>query len=84
MPREVFHVQASPGAVNTYWEGVAMTDLFRKLWITTSTRLQPQDGQAVTEYAIILALIVVGAVALLTTLGGTITSKLTTLNNTFK
>jgi pilus assembly protein Flp/PilA len=40
-----------------------------------------EDGQGLTEYALILALIAIVAIAALTLLGGSITSALSTVAN---
>ncbi|MGO9754472.1 MAG: Flp family type IVb pilin [Solirubrobacteraceae bacterium] len=43
--------------------------------------LTDEDGQGLTEYALILALIAVVAIAALTFLGGNVTSVLSTVAN---
>jgi len=45
-------------------------------------RALDEEGQGLTEYALILALIAVVAIAALTLLGGNITSELNTAANT--
>lgn len=41
-----------------------MSDLFRGLWVRVSNALYREQGQAVTEYAIVLALVALIAAAL--------------------
>jgi pilus assembly protein Flp/PilA len=50
-----------------------------QVYVTALTRnpLEREEGQALVEYALILALIAVAAVTALTLLGGAISSKLT-------
>ena len=47
-----------------------MLDLFTALYCRISDRLTRQDGQALTEYALVLALIALVAVVALELLGG--------------
>jgi len=49
-----------------------MFDLLNSFWISASTRLRREDGQAMTEYALVLAVIAVAAVASLALLTGEI------------
>jgi len=49
-----------------------MFDLLNSCWISLSTRLRRDDGQAMTEYALVLAVIAIAAVASLTLLTGEI------------
>jgi pilus assembly protein Flp/PilA len=44
-------------------------------------RLMEEDGQGLTEYALILALIAIVAIAALTLLGGNVTDVLSTVAN---
>ncbi len=43
--------------------------------------LRKEDGQALVEYALILALVSVAAIAILTTLGGNIVTILTSVSD---
>jgi pilus assembly protein Flp/PilA len=53
------------------------------VWVqTVLVRALDEEGQGLTEYALILALIAVVAIAALTLLGGNITSELNTVANT--
>jgi Flp pilus assembly pilin Flp len=66
-----------------------MSNVLVKLYLAAASldlreRLRREDGQAVTEYALIIGLLVVGAIALLTTIGGGIVKNLTDLSNTLK
>jgi pilus assembly protein Flp/PilA len=47
----------------------------------TRNPLEREEGQALVEYALILALIAVVAVTALTLLGGAVSSKLTSIKN---
>lgn len=47
-----------------------MLDRFTRLYISAKTFVQPEDGQATTEYALVLALLVVGVVAAVGVLTG--------------
>jgi pilus assembly protein Flp/PilA len=53
------------------------------IYVTALTRnpLEREEGQALVEYALILALIAVAAVTALTLLGGAISSKLNFIKN---
>jgi pilus assembly protein Flp/PilA len=53
----------------------AIITLHNKIWIW----MTPEEGQGLTEYALILALIAVVAVLALTLLGGKVTSELSTV-----
>jgi len=53
-----------------------MNDLFTTCWISLTTRLRREDGQAMTEYALVLAVIAIAAVASLTLLTGEIDKAL--------
>jgi Flp pilus assembly pilin Flp len=44
-------------------------------------RLEGEEGQALVEYALILSLVVVGAVVILGILGGKVSSLFTTVSN---
>ena len=52
-------------------------------WMTRDDvlRLTREEGQGLTEYALILALIAIIAIAALTLLGGKVTSALSTVGN---
>ncbi|MGO9901057.1 MAG: Flp family type IVb pilin [Solirubrobacteraceae bacterium] len=56
-----------------------MISLFTKLQLVLARALDDEDGQGLTEYALILALIAVIAIAALTFLGGKVTSVLSTI-----
>jgi Flp pilus assembly pilin Flp len=58
------------------WLGVFALDAHDR--ITNVTRRE--EGQAVVEYALILGLVVVGAIALLIALGGNVKGKLQSVN----
>ncbi len=62
----------------------SLNNLHLKIW-TWMTRdegfLKRDDGQGLTEYALILALIAIVAIAALTLLGGKVTSSLRTVAN---
>ena len=47
----------------------------------TTNPLEREEGQALVEYALILALIAVAAVTALTLLGGAVSDKLTSIKN---
>jgi pilus assembly protein Flp/PilA len=47
----------------------------------TKNPLEREEGQALVEYALILALIAVAAVTALTLLGGAVSDKLTSIKN---
>ncbi len=66
--------------------------LHRRIWVWltlceglrlsryAALRLTREDGQGLTEYALILALIAIVAIAALTLLGGKVTSALSTVS----
>jgi len=55
-----------------------MSDFFTKAWIRVSTQLAREDGQAVTEYAIVLVLIAaIGFALTQTTIAADIVGKIT-------
>ncbi len=56
-----------------------MISLYTKLQLVLARVLDDEDGQGLTEYALILALIAVIAIAALTFLGGKVTSVLSTI-----
>ena len=58
-----------------------MLKLFIKTKLATARLLDDEEGQGLTEYALILALIAIIAVAALTLLGGKVTSALSTVGN---
>jgi pilus assembly protein Flp/PilA len=60
--------------VNTH-----MISLYTKLQLVLARLFDDEEGQGLTEYALILALIAVVAIAALTLLGGKITSVLSTV-----
>jgi len=55
--------------------------LFTNLQLSLARALNDEDGQGLTEYALILALIAIIAIAALTLLGGKVTSVLSTIGN---
>jgi pilus assembly protein Flp/PilA len=63
----------------------AITSLYQQVsaWITTGELqcLNRDEGQGLTEYALVLALIAIVAIAALTLLGGKVTSALSTVGN---
>ena len=57
-----------------------MTTFLNSLFISASTRLHSEEkGQALTEYALVLAVVVVGAVAAMIALRDGIGAKITSL-----
>lgn len=58
-----------------------MLKLFTSLQLMLARALDEEEGQGLTEYALILALIAVIAIAALTLLGGKVTSVLSTAAN---
>ncbi len=56
-----------------------MVSLLTKLHAVLAWFVDDEDGQGLTEYALILALIAVIAIAALTFLGGNVTSVLSTV-----
>jgi len=58
-----------------------MLSIFTNLQVLLARVFNDEDGQGLTEYALILALIAVVAIAALTLLGGKVTSVLSTVAN---
>jgi pilus assembly protein Flp/PilA len=58
-----------------------MISMYTKLQLALATLFAEEDGQGLTEYALILALIAVIAIAALTLLGGKVTGVLSTVAN---
>jgi len=58
-----------------------MLSIFTNLQVLLARVFNDEDGQGLTEYALILALIAVVAIAALTLLGGKVTSVLSTIAN---
>lgn len=58
-----------------------MLTLYVSIVNRLSRLLQSERGQSMTEYALILALIAIVVIAIMTTLGGTITSVFTQIND---
>ena len=58
-----------------------MMSLSERIAVTIARNLAEEDGQGLTEYALILALIAVVAILALTLLGGNVTSVLSTVAN---
>ncbi len=63
--------------VNTH-----MISLYTKLQLALARVLDDEEGQGLTEYALILALIAVIAIAALTLLGKNVTSELSSVATT--
>jgi pilus assembly protein Flp/PilA len=55
--------------------------LFTNLQLAIAGALNDEEGQGLTEYALILALIAIIAIAALTLLGGKVTDVLSTVAN---
>jgi pilus assembly protein Flp/PilA len=55
----------------------AIINLNNQIW----TLLTREEGQGLVEYALILMLIIIVAIAALTLLGGKVTSELSTVSN---
>jgi pilus assembly protein Flp/PilA len=55
----------------------AIINLHNQIW----TLLTREEGQGLVEYALILMLIIIVAIAALTLLGGKVTSELSTVSN---
>jgi pilus assembly protein Flp/PilA len=53
--------------------------MYANVWALIAQVLDDEDGQGLTEYALILGLIAVVAIAALTFLGGSVTSMLSTV-----
>jgi len=53
--------------------------LLTQAWLTAKDGLKREEGQALTEYALVLAVIVVGIVASMTALKTGIASKITSI-----
>ena len=58
-----------------------MTKLCIKLQLAFARLLDEEEGQGLTEYALILALIAIVAIVALNFLGGKVTSALSTVGN---
>jgi pilus assembly protein Flp/PilA len=58
-----------------------MLKLFINTKLAIARMIEENDGQGLTEYALILALIAIVAVVALTFLGGKVTSALSTVAN---
>jgi pilus assembly protein Flp/PilA len=58
-----------------------MLSIYTNLQVLLARVFNDEDGQGLTEYALILALIAVVAIAALTLLGGKVTSVLSTVAN---
>jgi len=58
-----------------------MLSIYTKFQIALARLFDEEEGQGLTEYALILALIAVIAIAALTLLGGKVTSVLSTVAN---
>jgi Flp pilus assembly pilin Flp len=60
-----------------------MAQLIARSWIAVVSRTSREEGQSVTEYALVLALIVVGAVVAMTTIGKDVTNVLNQVAKAF-
>jgi pilus assembly protein Flp/PilA len=64
-----------------------MTDAFTYAWVRLQNAVanlrDREDGQAMVEYALILALVSIAAIVALTTLGGKVKTAFETINNNF-
>ncbi|WP_249021644.1 Flp family type IVb pilin [Conexibacter sp. S30A1] len=58
-----------------------MLKLFINMKLALAHLLDDEEGQGLTEYALILALIAIVAIAALTLLGGKVTSVLNTISS---
>ncbi len=58
-----------------------MLKLFINMKLAFARLMDEEEGQGLTEYALILALIAIVAIAALTLLGGKVTSALNTVAN---
>ena len=58
-----------------------MLKLFINMKLALANLLDNEEGQGLTEYALILALIAIVAIAALTLLGGKVTSVLNTISS---
>jgi pilus assembly protein Flp/PilA len=58
-----------------------MISLYTKLQLVLARVLDDEDGQGLTEYALILALVAVIAIVALTFLGGKVSNVLSTIAN---
>ncbi len=58
-----------------------MLKLFINMKLAVARLFDEEEGQGLTEYALILALIAIVAIAALTLLGGKVTSALSTVGN---
>jgi Flp pilus assembly pilin Flp len=60
-----------------------MKDALLKLQIKIQNLLSREEGQDLAEYALVLGVITVGAIALLKTLGGQVATALTNITTIF-
>ncbi len=58
-----------------------MLKLFINMKLAIARMIEENDGQGLTEYALILALIAIVAIVALTFLGGKVTDALSTVGN---
>ena len=61
--------------------GEKMLKIFTSLQLALARAFDEEEGQGLTEYALILALIAIIAIAALTLLGGKVSSVLSTVAN---
>ena len=62
-------------------EKTQMNTMLLKLYVKFQDLMNREEGQDLVEYALVLALITVGAVAILTGIGTKVVSTLTSINN---
>jgi Flp pilus assembly pilin Flp len=62
-------------------EDIRMLQAYIRVRSYIQDRLEPESGQALVEYALILSLVVVGAVVILGILGGKISGIFTQVSN---
>jgi Flp pilus assembly pilin Flp len=58
-----------------------MNTMLLKLYVKFQDLMNREEGQDLVEYALVLALITVGAVAILTSIGGKVVGTLTAINS---
>ncbi len=58
-----------------------MEALVRSLFVQASLRLRREDGQTMTEYALVLALVAVACAGIITALMGGVNGAVTTITN---
>jgi len=58
-----------------------MNTMLLKLYVKFQDLMNREEGQDLVEYALVLALITVGAVAILTGIGGKVVNTLSSINS---